>query len=208
MVAMKQLLWMLASMLLFIGCDADIFGTKKLDALKEQNEALRRQLAVQKKQADLELQKQKLQSDTAYRQAQLQKETELEKMRLSTKHQRELEALRQKRLLEEQRSRNELYKYAMALAALVLIIVAFFLYLYLKRKREDKLMAYNDNLKKYLLYKEHKMKMEVATKILDAAASQSLSPQDRKRLVAILSNEVTREGDEVDVELLDSKQKE
>ncbi len=202
---MRQIILLLLAIFFLSGCDVDLFNTKKVDTLKEQNQKLQQELELKKKQAELELQKQKLSAEALLEQEKLKKQAEIEKVKIEKQHQKELELIRQKTLLEEEKRKNELYRYAMLLLALVLIIAAFFLYLYLKRKREDKLIAYNDNLKKYFLYKENEMKMQLAEKILDTVKESSLSSEDQKKLINVLSSHTTQDIENGDIDLIEHK---
>ena len=194
-----------AAILLFVGCDADVFNTKKVETLKEQNQKLQQQIELKKEQNELELQKQKLSAEALLERERLKKQTELEKVKIEKQHQKELELIRQKTLLEEEKRKNELYRYALLLLALVLLIAAFFLYLYLKRKREDEITAYNDNLKKYFLFKENEMKMKMAEKILDTIKEGSLSDEDQKKLIGVLHSHTAQDIESGDIDLIEHK---
>ena len=202
---MRQITLLTLVMFFLSGCNVDLFNTKKVDALKEQNQKLQQELELQKKQNELELKKQQLSAEALLEQEKLKKQAELEKVKIEKQHQKELEIIRQKTLLEEEKRKNELYRYAMLLLAFVLIIAAFFLYLYLKRKREDQIIAYNDNLKKYFLYKENEMKMKLAEKILDTVKESSLSEEDQKKLINVLSSQTAQDLENGDIDLLEHK---
>ena len=205
MIRMIRTILFIAALLLFSGCDADLFNTKKVDTLKEQNQKLQQEIELKKRQSELELQKQKLSTEALLEQEKLKKQTELEKVKLEKQHQKELELIRQKTLLEEDKHTNELYKYALLLLALVLIIAAFFLYLYLKRKREDEIIAYNDNLKKYFLYKENEMKTKMAEKILDTIKESNLSVEDQKKLIGMLHSHTSDDINNDDIDMIEHK---
>ena len=216
--------------LLFSGCDFDIFNNKKVEELRKKEAKLQAQLAqeqaqssahiqkeqiaskesVEKKKLEIqaELEKTRLQTQAEVEKTKLKTQAELEKQRLIAKQKKELELIRQQTLLEETKARNEMIRYIFAIGALVLIILAFFLYYYLKRKREDKLIAYNDNLKKYFLHKENQMKMELAQKILDTVKEDGLSKEDKLQLISVVSSSQVQEVIEIaeeDIEVLEHK---
>ena len=196
---------LIIAIFLFSGCDTDLFNTKKVEMLKEKNKQLQQQIELKKEQNELELKKQKLSAEALLKQEKLKKQAELEKIKIEKQHQKELALIRQKTLLQEDQNKNELLKYALLLLALLIIIVAFFLYLYLKRKREDKLTAYNDNLKKYFLFKENEMKLKMVEKILDTIKEGNLSTEDQKKLITILHSHTTDDLNDNNIDLIEHK---
>jgi len=216
--------------LFFSGCEWDLFNDKKVQELEAKQAKLKAELAQQnatqqaqlqkeqitsqenvakkKLEIEAELEKTRLQTKAEVEKTRLQTQAALEKERLQAKHQKELELIRQQTLLEETKARNELMRYLFAIGALVLVILAFFLYYYLKRRREDKLIAYNDNLKKYFLHKENQMKMELAQKILDTVKEDGLSKEDKLQLISVVSSSQVQEVIEIaeeDIEVLEHK---
>ncbi len=143
--------------------------------------------------------------DCLLEQEKLKKQTELEKVKIEKQHQKELELIRQKTLLQEDQNKNELLKYTLLILALLIIIAAFFLYLYLKRKREDEITAYNDNLKKYFLFKENEMKLKMAEKILDTIKEGNLSAEDQKKLITVLHSHTVEDLSDDDIDLIEHK---
>ena len=198
---MIRLIVPILMLLLFIqGCDSDLFNKKKLDSLNAENEKLKTSIAAQKEQLKTELEKEKLNKQTELQKEQLKTQAEIKKAQIEAKRQKELELIRQKTLLEQEKQKKELLVYLMLLAALLMLIISFFIYLHFKRKREDKLRAYEDNLKKYFLLKENEMKLQMAQKILETIEKSSLSSEDQKKLIAVL-----HEHNETTIEMIEHK---
>ena len=195
----------IATVFLLGGCDADLFNTKKVETLKEKNQKLQQQIELKKEQNELELKKQKLSAEALLEQERLKKQTELQKVKIEKQHQKELELIHQKTLLQKDQNKNELLKYALLILALLITIAAFFLYLYLKRKREDEITAYNDNLKKYFLFKENEMKLKMAEKILDTIKEGNLSAEDQKRLIKALHSHTADDLSDDNIDLIEHK---
>ncbi len=205
---MKKTLLLALFLFSLTGCDVDFFNEKKVDTLKEQNAKLKQELELKQRQAQMELQKQKLSAEALLEQEKLKKQAELEKEKLKQKTKKELELIRQKTELEKEKNKKELIRYAIVISALVILIIAFFLYLYIKHRRENKLQAYNDNLRKYFLLKENEMKMKMAEKILDTVKEGNLTLEDQKKLIAALSSTTATKIEEYDVEMIEHKEKE
>ncbi|NPA65724.1 MAG: hypothetical protein GXO11_02460 [Epsilonproteobacteria bacterium] len=208
----------------FSGCELDLFNEKEILALQKENQKLKniietkqqaidkelekqklktdQEFAKEKLKAQTEIEKQKLQAQMELKKQQLQKEAELKKQKLELSHLEELQLIKQKSKLLRIEKEKQLTLYAFLLIALIVIIIAFFIYLYFKRKREDKLIAYNDNLKKYFLFKENEMKMQLAHKILDTAKDGQLTYEDQQRLLSIVTaqtqNATTQQNVEVE----------
>ncbi len=196
----KNILAVLA-FLFFSGCDADLFNTKKVDTLEKEKQELQTKLKTKQQQIQAELEKEKLSTQAALEKEKLKTQAEIEKARIEKEKQQELEKIRQQSIIEQEKSKNELIRYGFMLLALLMIIAAFFIYLYFKRKREDKLRAYEDNLKKYFLFKENEMKLKLAEKILDTVKEGELSKEDQKKLISI----VTAQSDEGDINMIEHK---
>ncbi len=226
--------------LLFSGCELDLLHDKELEQLKKENARLQAEqqaelIRLEHKNDKLkmtqaqELEMFKLDKDLKREQLANEKETalatiekerqverlalenELKKEQLAKERAKELELIRQKTVLVEAEKALELKKYIFALAALLLLIVAFFIYYYLKRKREDKLIAYNDNLKKYFQYKESETRTRIAEKVLDTIAEGKLSKEDQVNLIKAISsttpmaeNQGIRD-ESIDIELIEDK---
>jgi len=226
--------------LLFSGCELDIFNDKELQRLKKENQELaaeqkaesiqleyKNSLVKLEKSSEIarlklegELKKEQLANEKETTLAEIEKRkaiemlalnTELQKEQLAKEKATELEVIRQQTALIEAEKSLELKKYIFALAALLLLIIAFFIYYYLKRKREDKLIAYNDNLKKYFYFKENETRTRIAEKVLDTIAEGKLSKEDQVNLIKAISSsgpivEDTNAKDEsIDIELIEEK---
>ena len=139
----------------------------------------------------------------------------LKKQELEQQKVKELELIAQKTLRAQEQKELEFKRYIIALVALIIIIVAFFLFYYYKKKREDKLTAYNDNLRKYFLQKENEVKLRIAEKILDTVASGNLSPEDQRKLIEVMHRSSVQENPDVaalenetvDIEVIEQKPK-
>jgi len=196
----KNIIFILA-ILLFSGCEIDLFNDKKVEQLQRENSEL--QAKQQAKAITLEHQNARVALEKEQELKRLQLEAELEKQRLDNsketslveiKTKAEVERLRLEKELEktkliqesariEAQKRLELEKYLFALLGLLMIIVSFFIFYYFKKRREDKLIAYNDNLKKYFLFKEQERRTRIAEKVLETIAEGKLSKEDEARLV-------------------------
>jgi len=125
-------------------------------------------------------------------------QNEIKEKELSVKSEKELELIKQKLALQENDNALALQMYLLVLLGLLLSISAFFLFYYLKRKREDELLAYNDNLKKYFYIKENESRLQIAEKILDTIAEGDLSAENEQKLINAFSKESsTVQGNEI-----------
>ena len=220
---------MVVALFLFSGCDIDLFNTQKVESLQQENNRLvaekeaeaiklehqNSRVKIEKDQElkrlalEGELQKQKLSNEKETELARIAKEKEIEK--LSLEKALEKEKLAQETARIEADKSLELEKYVFGLLALLMLIIAFFIYYYFKKKREDKLIAYNDNLRKYFLFKEHETRIKITQQVLDTIAEGKLSKEDQANLVrAISANSVetlpeSLQDGEVEVELIEQK---
>jgi len=150
---------------------------KKLEVAQEKELAMlqmQQSLATIEKEKVLELQK-------------MQKA--LKEKELNTNSEKELELIKQKVSLQESSNTLNLQMYLFVFLAFLLSVIAFFVFYFLKRKREDELLAYNDNLKKYFYMKENETRMKIAEKILDTIAEGDLSPENEKKLINAFASE-------------------
>jgi len=189
------------------GCDMDITNTKKIEALQRENQRL---LAVSiAMEANRSSQADKQQQEYQNREnlakiamqetvAKLNQAKELEALKLKLSLEKEKLANSQKRKLEQMRLDGivsqdmreiEQQRYMIALGALLMIIIALFIYLYFKRRREDKLLAYNDNLDKYFRSKENEARVKIAEKILETISSGNLSPSHEAKLIGVFNDQ-------------------
>jgi hypothetical protein len=97
-----------------------------------------------------------------------------------------LALLREKeRLLRiEHEQAKERYLIWAGIALMILIGLA--LLWYFDRRRQDKLIAYRDNLQKYFHHKENETRMKIAEKIIDTVEKQGISAEERVKLIEVL----------------------
>jgi hypothetical protein len=199
-------LFLIFILLLFSGCELDLFNEKKVDTLKEKNLQLQNELNKKQQQLKLELEKQKLDKDLVLEKEKIKTKAELEKVKIQTQQEKELAIIQQKTELEKEKQKNEIIKYGFALIALLMVIISYFIYFYFKRKRENKLKAYEDNLKKYFLLKENEMKLKLAEKILDTAKEGQLSNEDQKKLISLVTAHTQTPNRVEELEVIEHKE--
>ncbi len=207
------------------GCEKDIFNTQKVQDLQRQKEALEKKIQAQEAKLQAELEEKKLLAQTNLEQAKLQKELELEKKRLELEKKKELEIekakidfqknkelelIKQKIELTKNENQKEIMLYLFLLLALITLVVSFFLYIYFKRRRENKLRAYEDNLQKYFIMKEQEMRLKITDKILDTVKDSSLSSEDQKKLIALITDSTVEKkpkNEDVEIEFIEHKER-
>jgi len=197
--------------LMFAGCDMPTSQTKKtvntinekskgLDLkikeielekrLEEIKEAQKKEIQLKEISAKTELEIAKLNSQTQL--AQIQKDKEIAKVRINAELEKQKIVLAQtkdktefKQGIEkiDQKYDMELKRYLVFLLGLFTLISSFFIYYFFKRRREDKLLAYNDNLKKYFHQKEIDARMKIADKMLDTLALGNLNKTQENLLI-------------------------
>jgi len=206
---MQKIVIICLTLLVMSGCEVDFFNTKKVDQLQQENSRLMAEKEAESIKLDHENSRVKIEKDQELKRLAL--EGELQKQKLSNQKETELariakeekierlgldKALEKEKLFQETarieaEKSLELQKYLFAVLALLILIVAFFIYYYFKKKREDKLIAYNDNLRKYFLFKEHETRTKITQQVLDTIAEGKLSKEDQANLIkAISSNSV------------------
>jgi len=111
-------------------------------------------------------------------------QTRLKQMELE--REKEIALLREKeRLLRlEHEQAKERYIIWAGIAAMILVGLA--LLWYFDRRRQDKLIAYRDNLHKYFLFKENETRLKIAEKIIDTVARQEISAEEKSKLIEVL----------------------
>lgn len=171
--------------ILFSGCD---FLDSEEIKLKKISSQTQKDLAVLESQKEI---------------ATIQKEQELERIRLQTKMQesnivlgqeKEIALFEQNFKIKEQMNDMQIKRYILFIITLLLIIISFFIFYYFKKKREDKLIAYNDNLKKYFHQKENETRAQIAQKFLDTIAAGNLSIQQENQLISALHTQIHEES--------------
>ncbi len=198
---MKMLFIIFPLLVLFTGCDFDFFGEEnatvkmhkaqmeQLAAITAHSKELQKnvienvhqkelaEVAVKKELAKIESQKQieigRMDQAVRLKELELQKQKEIESMKLQA--------------IEAERDREYAFKRNMLLlAALLILVMSYGLYVLLKRRHENKLRAYNDNLKKYFEEKERRDRMHLAEKIIDKIADGNTPSAQEQKLIEIL----------------------
>ena len=155
--------------------------------------------------------------------AQIEKELQLEKIRMQAKIDKQkilLEQDKAKALFEqemkqkEQMDSMELKRYFIIILGLFILLSLSFLFYYFKKRREDKLLAYNDNLQKYFYHKENEARVKIAEKMLDSISSGKLDKAQENQLISAFSGESKgqyqeqielhdNQSEDIDVELIE-----
>jgi hypothetical protein len=143
--------------------------------------ASRQALATQEKIVKVEARKQveieKINAETRLKQLELEKERELALLRE-----------RERLLRLEHEQAKERYVIWAGIAAMILAGLA--LLWYFDRRRQDKLIAYRDNLQKYFLFKENETRLKIAEKIIDAVAKQEIDAEEKAKLIEVLHSPI------------------
>ncbi len=182
--------FILSCLIMFSGCE--LFEDSEALQQKKQELELAK-LATQTSLANIEKEK-------ALALAQLQNEMKVKELDLNSE--KELELIKQKIALQESNNNLNFQMYLFIFLALVVIVITFFIYYYLKRKREDELLAYNDNIKKYFYNKENEARMKIASQILETISDGHLSKENEQKLI----NAFTQETSNLPVESLTQSQ--
>lgn len=189
-------------LVLFSGCDIMQSDAEKEQKRVEQKIIFEKKVAqtkeIQLKKLDLETQKELAILNSKKELAEIEKDKELAKIRLEAELQKQklllekqkMEAAFEQKLREQdQRDALELKRYLILSMTILLALLLYFGYYYFKKKREDKLIAYNDNLKKYMQAKENEARVKIAEKMLDAISSGKLDKQQENQLIGAFSGE-------------------
>ena len=195
-----RLIFLLAIWLFFSGCN--LFQTQAEKAQKIQQE----KIAFEKKVRETkEIQLAMLESKKEL--AKIQKDIEIEKIRSNSKLDK------QKILLEQEKSKvlfdQELKRYMMLIFGLVVLVGLFLIYYYFKKRHDDKLTAYNDNLKKYFYHKENEARVKIAQELLKTISSGKLDKNQENQLISAFKgeaeiynkNQIENQNQEIDVEI-------
>ena len=193
---------------LFILSGCQLFEDSTELQEKKQELALKTLQAQQEKElAVLEMQK-SLATIEKEKVLTLQKlQNELKSKELNANSEAELELIKQKVTLQQSNNTLDFQKYLLMFLALLLIVVAGFIFYYFKKKREDKLRAYEDNLKKYFYHKENEARLQIADKILDTLKSGDISKENEQKLINAFAKEQHDYEDDAEiVEVLEHKE--
>jgi len=109
--------------------------------------------------------------------------------RMEMERQQSLEMLREKERLMRLEHEQAKERYMIWAAIALMILAGLTLLWYFDRKRQDKLIAYRDNLHKYFLFKENETRMKIAEKIIDTVGRQEISPEEKAKLIEVLHAE-------------------
>jgi hypothetical protein len=154
--------------------------------LQEKKQALelkRLQVAQEKELAALEMQKSLATIEKEKILALQKMQNDIKEKELSVNSEKELELIKQKISLQENNNTLNFQMYLFIFLGLLITVISFFLFYYLKNKRENELIAYNDNLKKYFFMKENEARLKIAEKILDTIAEGELSAENQQKLI-------------------------
>jgi len=178
----------------------------ELQARKQELAIKKLQVQQEKDLANIQMQKSLAQLEKEKALALQQMQNDIKEKELNTNSEKELELIKQKVALQESNNLLDFQKYLLIFLALVLLVVSGFVFYYMKRKREDKLQAYNDNLKKYFYIKENESRMKIAEKILDTIAEGGLSAENEQKLVNAFAKDQHNYDDDAEViEVLEDK---
>jgi hypothetical protein len=142
---------------------------------------------TQKEQIILQSKKELLQIEKNQELEKIRMMAQLEKQKILLQEEKKQIKFQQKIELSQQINNMELKRYFIIIIALLGLVSSFFIFYYFKKRREDKLQAYNDNLKKYFHQKENDARVKIAEKMLDTIASGNLSKSQENQLISALS---------------------
>jgi len=216
-----KLIYFVLLLTLFTGCDL-LQSEKEKEAKRVEQKAIfdkkvSESKEIQLKKLDLQTQKELAVLNSKKELAEIEKAKELEKVRIEAELQKQKiqVAFEQKVREQEQQDSLELKRYLILSLTIILALLIYFAFQYYKRKREDKLIAYNDNLEKYLKAKENEARVKIAEKMLDAISSGKLDKQQENQLIGAFTGEATgsyqkqlesaeaQESSDTDAEIID-----
>ncbi len=198
---MKNIALLLPFLLMFSGCglnwfdDANASGASTKETAEELAALTGRSVQLRKvaleKLHEKELAEVSMQKELA--EIESKKQIEMGKMDLALKL-KELELKKQQelaamKLAAEQAEAERRYaekRNLVLLAAFLIAVLAGGLFWLLKRRHDNKLRAYNDNLKKYFEEKERQDRMRLAEKIIDKIADGGTPSAQEQKLIEIL----------------------
>jgi preprotein translocase subunit SecG len=198
-----KIVLMLAVVFFFSACD--LFQTQEEKAQKIEQEKIAFEKKVKEtKEIQLQTLSAQTQKDLAVlaskkELAKIQKDAELEKIRMQSElekqkillEQEKAKALFEQKLKQQDQLDNmELKRYLMLVFGLFVLLSLFLVFYYFKKRREDKLLAYNDNLKKYFYHKENEARVKIADQMLKTIASGNLDKNQENQLISAFNGEV------------------
>jgi len=223
-----KLIYLALLLTLFTGCDLLQSDQDKEAKRVEQKAIFDKKVSeskeIQLKKLDLQTQKELAVLNSKKELAEIEKAKELEKIRIEAELQKQKVLLEQQKVQaafeqkireQDQKDSLELKRYLILSLTIILALLIYFAFQYYKRKREDKLIAYNDNLEKYLKAKENEARVKIAEKMLDAISSGKLDKQQENQLIGAFTGEATgsyqkqlesteaQESSDTDAEIID-----
>ena len=181
-----------------------------LTKMQERVEKLALQQAKTQKEKEIELAKIKAQQALAL--SRLEQKYKLKELELKAK--KEAVELENQKLIAQKELELKKEFLLFSLIGFLLILAAALVILYMYKKRQDKLIAYRDNLDKYFRAKEREAKVAIANKIIDTIAEGKLTPQQEQRLLGVLKGDggdVKKIGktdeDAIEADIEDSEEK-
>ncbi len=181
-----------------------------LTKMQERVEKLALQQAKTQKEKEIELAKIKAQQALAL--SRLEQKYKLKELELKSK--KEAVELENQKLIAQKELELKKEFLLFSLIGFLLILAAALVILYMYKKRQDKLIAYRDNLDKYFRAKEREAKVAIANKIIDTIAEGKLTPQQEQRLLGVLKGDggdVKKIGktdeDAIEADIEDSEEK-
>jgi len=139
--------------------------------------------------------------------AKIQKDVEIEKIRSKSKLEK------QKILLGRENSEllfeQEQKRYLMLIFGLSVLVSIFFIFYYFKKRHDDKLIAYNDNLKKYFYHKENETRVKIAQELLKTISSGKLDKNQENQLISAFKgeaeaynkNQIENQSQDIDIQI-------
>ena len=116
-------------------------------------------------------------------------QAELAKQKILLEQEKEKALFEQKLKQQDQIDNMELKRYLVLIFGLFILVSLFFLFYYFKKRREDKLLAYNDNLQKYFYHKENEARVKIADQMLKTIASGNLDKNQENQLINAFNGE-------------------
>jgi len=197
-----KIVLMLAVMTFFSGCDLLQTQEEKAQKIKQEKMAFEKKVretkAIQLQTLSAQTQKDLAVLASKKELAKIEKDAELEKIRIQSElekqkillEQEKVKALFEQKLKQQDQIDNmELKRYLVLIFGLFILVSLFFLFYYFKKRREDKLLAYNDNLQKYFYHKENEARVKIVDQILKTIASGNLDKNQENQLITAFSGE-------------------
>ena len=167
----------LGILLALAGCESKSTPSQEPGYTRVSPTASKEALAAQEAIAKVEAQK---------RIALEQINAQVQMKRMEMERQQSLEMLRERERLMRLEHEQAKERYMIWAAIALMILAGLTILWYFDRRRQDKLIAYRDNLHKYFLFKENETRMKIAEKIIDTVGRQEISPEEKAKLIEVL----------------------